>query len=183
MDFHPSEPAESRRPSLEPPKRPQERVVALVMIGLVLLYALWVVRVNGPQPTPPIATGSTSAGVLSPESVPLTTGEEPVSEMFVRAGCPVCHTIPGIPGANGRVGPALVLGTTGKQRLSDPAYNGQARTVHDYVVESVLEPERFVVPGYPNRTMPAWYGSKLSALALEKIAAYLERQTDPESAR
>jgi hypothetical protein len=153
------------------------------MIGLVLLYALWALRENGPQVAPPIATESASATVLSPEGVPLTTGEEPIADIFVRAGCPVCHTIPGIPGANGQVGPTLVLGTTGKQRLSDPAYRGQAVTVHDYVVESVLEPERFIVPGYPNRTMPAWYGSKLSALALEKIAAYLERQTDSESAR
>jgi hypothetical protein len=35
----------------------------------------------------------------------------------------------------------------------------------------------FVVPGYPERTMPVWYGAKLSALALEKIAEYLEHQT------
>jgi hypothetical protein len=48
--------------------------------------------------------------------------------------------------------------------------------VHDYVVESVLEPGLFVVPGYPSGTMPTWYGAKLSALALEKIASYLERQ-------
>jgi hypothetical protein len=34
----------------------------------------------------------------------------------------------------------------------------------------------FVVPGYPANTMPTWYGAKLSALALEKIASYLERQ-------
>jgi hypothetical protein len=48
------------------------------------------------------------------------------------------------------------------------------------VVESVLDPERFIVPGYPGRTMPAWYGSKLSALALEKIATYLEQQREGE---
>jgi hypothetical protein len=48
--------------------------------------------------------------------------------------------------------------------------------VHDYVVESVIEPGLFVVPGYPAATMPTWYGAKLSATALEKIATYLERQ-------
>jgi hypothetical protein len=118
---------------------------------------------------------------VSPEKVPLVTGEEPIVDIFIRAGCPVCHTIPGIPGANGQVGPRLVLGTTGEQRLRDPGYGGLAKTVHDYVVESVLEPGRFVVPGYPERTMPTWYGSKLSALALEKITAYLEQQTEHES--
>jgi hypothetical protein len=60
--------------------------------------------------------------------------------------------------------------------LVDPAYRGQAKTVHEYVVESVIDPGLFVVPGYPAGTMPTWYGAKLSALALEKIASYLERQ-------
>jgi hypothetical protein len=60
--------------------------------------------------------------------------------------------------------------------LADPAYLGHAKTVHDYVIESVIEPAVFVVPGYPADTMPIWYGAKLSALALEKIASYLERQ-------
>jgi mono/diheme cytochrome c family protein len=108
--------------------------------------------------------------------VSLVTGDEPITEIFTKAGCPVCHVVPGISGANGRVGPPLLLGTTGPARLADPAYRGQAKTVHEYVVESVIEPGLFVVPGYPAGTMPAWYGAKLSALALEKIASYLERQ-------
>jgi hypothetical protein len=50
-------------------------------------------------------------------------------------------------------------------------------------VESVVEPAVFVVPGYPVQTMPTWYGAKLSALALEKIAAYLEAQTEEDEAQ
>ncbi|NIO07376.1 MAG: hypothetical protein GTO40_05000 [Deltaproteobacteria bacterium] len=128
-------------------------------------------------------SGSTDSVTLLPETVPLATGEEPVVDIFTKAGCPVCHAIPGIPGATGQVGPPLVLGTTGEQRLRDPRYEGHAKTVHDYVVESVLEPEQFIVSGYPERTMPSWYGSKLSALALEKIARYLEQQTEGDSDR
>lgn len=183
MDSRSAGPAESPPHAIKPPSRQPERVVVLVVIGLVSLYAFWTLRVDGPSHAPPVVAGTVPVVTLSPEKIPLTTGEEPIADIFIRAGCPVCHTIPGIPGAEGRVGPKLMLGTTGKQRLRDPAYRGQAKTVHDYVVESVLEPEQFIVPDYPNRTMPAWYGSKLSALALEKIAAYLERQTDLETAR
>lgn len=178
MDSRSSDSPELRQHPPELPPRSRERIVTLVVIGLVLLYVLWTLRAPGPSRTPPIVSGSAATGVPSPETVPLVTGEEPIIDIFARAGCPVCHMIPGIPGANGRVGPRLVLGTTGEQRLKDPGYGGQAKTVHDYVVESVLEPGRFVVPGYPERTMPAWYGSKLSALALEKIATYLEQQTE-----
>jgi hypothetical protein len=95
--------------------------------------------------------------------------------LFVKAGCPVCHAIPGIAGADGRVGPKLVLGTTGPQRLADPRYKGRANTVRAYIVESVLEPGAYVAPGFPDQTMPRWYGQKLSAGAVEKIAGYLER--------
>ena len=178
MDVHPVKQAESDRHPSELPPRPPEKVVVLVAIGLVLLCVLWALRKDKTPQGPPVAMGSVQAMPLSPEKIPLTTGEEPIADIFIHAGCPVCHVIPGIPGAEGQVGPKLVLGTTGTQRLKDPAYRGQARTIHDYVVESVLEPERFIVPGYPGRTMPAWYGSKLSGLALEKIAAYLEQQTD-----
>jgi hypothetical protein len=107
--------------------------------------------------------------------IPLATGEEPIDLLFIRSGCPVCHTIPGIQGADGRVGPKLVLRTTGPRRLADPRYRGQAKTVREYVVESVVTPGAYVASGYPDQVMPRWYGQKLSAGALEKIADYLER--------
>ena len=110
--------------------------------------------------------------------VPLVTGEEPIQELFVRAGCPVCHQIPGIVGANGQVGPPLWLGKTGATRLADPRYRGQAQTVRDYIVESIVSPGTYVVPGFPANTMPVWYGRKLSADALTKIASYLEQAVD-----
>jgi hypothetical protein len=47
----------------------------------------------------------------------------------------------------------------------------------------VIEPGLFVAPGYPVETMPTWYGAKLSALALEKIAEYLEVQTAEDAAQ
>jgi hypothetical protein len=178
MDSLPPEPTQPHRSVSDTSSPRKERIVTLVIVGAVLLYAFWTLRQVGPAQDRPIETGAVAMPALSPEMIPLTTGEEPIAEIFTRAGCPVCHVIPGIRGANGQVGPKLVLGTTGLQRVQSSNYKGQARTVYDYVVESVLDPDRFIVPGYPGRTMPAWYGSKLSALALEKIAAYLEQQTE-----
>ena len=142
-----------------------ERLLTPLIIIALVLGGLWALR----------STNSSSV-TLALDMVPLVTGDEPIEEIFTKAGCAVCHTVPGIPGADGRVGPPLLLGATGPARLTDPSYRGQAKTVHQYVMESVLEPGLFVVPGYPAGTMPTWYGAKLSALALEKIAAYLELQ-------
>lgn len=174
MEF-PTSKSSSKTPRVP---RSAEQILTMLVIGSVLLYALWTLRAPAPGSSSPAPLRTVPTVALSSESIPLVTGDEPVIEIFTRAGCPVCHSIPGIPGANGQVGPALVLGTTGTQRLADPSYHGPARTVHEYIVESVVEPGVFVVPGYPERTMPAWYGAKLSALALEKIAVYLEAQTD-----
>jgi mono/diheme cytochrome c family protein len=152
---------------------PERALTPLIMIVL-LLGTLFALRSITPPPETPLPVPSAVA--LAPEMIPLVTGDEPIAEIFTKAGCAVCHTVPGIPGADGRVGPPLVLGVTGPARLADPAYRGHATTVHEYVIESVIEPGVFVVPGYPAVTMPTWYGTKLSALALEKIALYLERQ-------
>jgi len=111
-------------------------------------------------------------------NVPLATGDEPIPKLFIQSGCAACHTIPGILAAKGQEGPRLILGTNGLKRLKDPNYHGKATTVHEYIMESILQPEAYVVPGYPDRVMPRWYGRKLSAGALDKIVSYLERVTE-----
>lgn len=152
---------------------PERLITPLIILSLVL-GILWALRSIEPPPVAPPA--AFPVATLLPDMVPLVTGDEPIAEIFTKAGCAVCHTVPGISGADGRVGPPLLLGVTGPLRLADPSYRGHAETVHQYVMESVVEPGAFVVPGYPANTMPVWYGAKLSALALEKIAAYLESQ-------
>mgnify|MGYP003577092300 FL=1 len=152
-----------------------ERSITPLIVVVLLLGTLLALRSLDPPSSKTLAPVSPVAALV-PEMVPLVTGNEPISEIFTKAGCPVCHIVPGIPGANGRVGPPLLLATTGPARLADPAYRGHAKTVHDYVIESVIGPGLFVVPGYPSDTMPNWYGAKLSGLALDKISSYLERQ-------
>lgn len=151
-----------------------ERSITPLIVVTLLLGTVFALRSLTPSPVTPVPVSSPVA--LTPDMVSLVTGDEPITAIFTKAGCPVCHMVPGISGANGRVGPPLILGATGPARLADPAYRGHANTVHEYVVESVIDPGLFVVSGYPAGTMPTWYGAKLSALALEKIATYLERQ-------
>ncbi len=156
-----------------PPSNPKDKAIAALVAGLVFLVAL-----AGIQNAPTSSGISQDIPKLDPNLVPLVTGEEPIQELFVRAGCVVCHQIPGIVGADGRVGPPLWLGKTGAARLADPQYRGKAQTVREYIVESVVSPGTYVVAGFPAETMPVWYGRKLSAGALAKIATYLEQATD-----
>ena len=111
--------------------------------------------------------------------IPLATGYEPLDKLFVQSGCAVCHTIPGIDPAKGRQGPVLVLGTNGPQRLADPNYQGTAESVREYIQESILNPGAYIVPGYSDRVMPRWYGKRLNAKSLDRMATYLEGLESP----
>lgn len=156
-----------------------ERAWTILITTFVLLIASLSIFHLGPKLMPPDAPSRPpmmASGVpqVTQAMVPLVTGEETTDELFRKAGCVVCHTIPGIKGAEGRAGPKLLLGTNGPHRLADPGYKGEAKTVHEYIVESILSPGAYVVSGYPDHVMPRWYGQKLSAAAVEKIATYLE---------
>ena len=156
----------------------RDTLVIIVIVGcgaLVPLLGSLLNHMSGPDQQESTTARPSEKKTLSQENVPLATGDEPVEKLFTQAGCPVCHTIPGIPGAKGRQGPVLILGSTARQRLADANYRGEATTEREYILESVLNPGAYIVPGYPDRVMPRWYGQKLSAKALDKIVNYLER--------
>ena len=105
----------------------------------------------------------------------MADGTEPVDKIFAKAQCVVCHTIPGIPGAAGTVGPKLVEKTNAPNRIKDPAYKGSAKTVREYITESVISPSAYVVKPFQDGVMPKIFGQKLSAGALNKIIDYLSQ--------
>ena len=105
----------------------------------------------------------------------LADGTETVDQIFAKGQCVTCHTIPGIDGAVGTIGPKLEEGTNAPQRIHDPAYKGTARSTPDYIMESVVSPSAYVVKGFPDNTMPKIFGQKLSAGALKKIVDYLSQ--------
>jgi cytochrome c2 len=105
----------------------------------------------------------------------MADGTEPVDQIFQKAQCVACHTIPGIPGAKGTIGPVLEEGTNALLRMKDKDYKGSAKTVPDYIMESIVSPSTYVVKPFPDNTMPKIFGQKLSAGAIKKIVDYLSQ--------
>ena len=105
----------------------------------------------------------------------LADGTEPVDQVFHKAKCTACHTIPGIEGAVGKIGPVLEEGTNAPLRLKDKDYKGEAKTTPDYIMESIVSPSAYVVKPFPDNTMPKDFGVKLSAGAIKKIVDYLSQ--------
>jgi mono/diheme cytochrome c family protein len=135
---------------------------------IIKAYEKFIPEADRPKQQEEQAAGPGAGGVLA-------DGSEPVAQIFAKAQCVVCHTIPGIPGAMGTVGPKLVEGTNAPNRLKDPGYKGTAKTVREYITESVISPGTYVVKPFPDGVMPKIFGQKLSAGALNKIVDYLSQ--------
>jgi mono/diheme cytochrome c family protein len=132
-------------------------------------YEKFIPEADRPKASEEPAAGAGGGGGL------LADGSEPVDKIFAKAQCVVCHTIPGIAGAMGTVGPKLVEKTNAPTRLKDPGYKGHAKTVREYITESVITPSMYVVKPFPDNIMPKVFGQKLSAGALNKIVDYLSQ--------
>lgn len=123
------------------------------------------------RPKPPTEGDQKAAG----GTALMADGSEPIDQIFTKATCVACHTIPGIPGAVGTVGPKLEEGTNAPLRLKDKEYKGTAKSTPEYIMESIIDPSKYVVKGFPDNQMPKVFGQKLSAGALKKIVDYLSQ--------
>ncbi len=120
-----------------------------------------------------LASTLTALALLLPGTVS-SGGEAPpdAREAFLKGGCVGCHTIPGVPGAAGRVGPDLSkLGSEATSRR--PGASAEA-----YIRESILDPNAFIAPVCPSGACPSGvmlqtFAQSLAAEELDAIVAYL----------
>ena len=89
---------------------------------------------------------------------------------FKSSGCGACHTFSAVAGANGKVGPDLdnLAGTAEKA----------GKSVEDYVHESIVDPNAYVVPGYQPNVMPS-FESSLSSEQIDALVQYLVKEQKP----
>lgn len=99
---------------------------------------------------------------------PSPTAPREVVAVINRGACSNCHIIPGVPGADGEVGPDLTsLGkVAGSRKPKTPA--------KEYIRESILDPDAFVAPGdFEKGVMPRQFGKTLLEDDLNKLVDYL----------
>jgi mono/diheme cytochrome c family protein len=88
------------------------------------------------------------------------TGEQ----IFTAAGCAGCHTFSPA-GSNGTIGPDLNDLDAAARRF------GKGKPPEDYVRESIVKPEAFIVPGFGN-AMPSFQG-RLTDQQIQALIDYL----------
>lgn len=105
--------------------------------------------------------------------------KELTTQAFLKGGCSACHTIPGIPGAVGTIGPDLSeIGIVADERITSADFSGTAKTAEEYLTESIQSPDTFISPDCPTGPcvqglMPASLAGLLSPEELKQIVNYL----------
>lgn len=83
-------------------------------------------------------------------------------------GCSGCHSGPAAPATEALWTRVVEI------RLEDPLLEDYS--VQQYLVESIIHPQAYVVPGYLAELMPTYYGSRMDLQQLADLVAYLESQ-------
>ncbi|MDQ7030918.1 MAG: c-type cytochrome [Ardenticatenia bacterium] len=129
-----------------------------------------------PPPSQPSPTPAAQASQPTPPPAPAAQAAEPskvVEDILINSGCAGCHTLQGVSGMTGAVGPELTrIGAVASQRIQDPNYTGSATTPAEYIRESIVDPNTYVVEGFPP-VMPADFGTLLSPEELDLLVEYL----------
>jgi cytochrome c551/c552 len=102
-----------------------------------------------------VLAGCGSEGVKTPTPVTVVgtvQQEAPGKAIFVNQGCGACHTFtPAGPDAKGTIGPDL-------DKL--PQYAKVAKQpLKEFVHDSIVDPNKYIQPGYPKNVMPKSYAS------------------------
>jgi cytochrome c2 len=132
-----------------------------------------------PLPTAEDSAPTTDSGGDDEEGPVFAVGTESPEEIINLMGCPLCHTIPGVEGAVGELGPKLHEKINAPKRIKDPNYKGKAKTGREYVKESILNPNAYIVfneaegEPFPEGVMPQDFANKLSVNALEKLVDFI----------
>ncbi|MBI5197325.1 MAG: nitric oxide reductase [Nitrospirae bacterium] len=129
------------------------------------------------------AGGAAPAAAAGP---PMALGTDTPEQIIMKMGCVACHKIPTTGAKFGAVGPVLILKTNAPKRLASPEYQARVRagkahatTPKEYIIESIVHPNAFVVPEFMNKANPEVspmmqdFSKKFTYEALEKMADFL----------
>ena len=123
----------------------------------------------------------TETGAAMPAMNTTTTsnGDPAVLAAFQKGACGSCHTISGIPGAVGVVGPKLDnISAMSEEMIKDASYSGHATNAEEYIRESITDPNLFLAPECPTgacapNVMPATLTQTLNEEEINAIVTYL----------
>jgi cytochrome c2 len=125
---------------------------------------------NAPAPAASVPT-ATVAPAAQPAAPAGTGNAANGAKLFEANGCQACHSF-----KDGEkiIGPSLYhAGSVGANRIKGADYRGKAKTAEDYIRESILDPNLYVVPGFPSGVMVQDFAKKVSSQDIDDLVAFV----------
>jgi mono/diheme cytochrome c family protein len=155
---------------------------SLAFMTLVVAYLLSLVLRETPATTSAEAQLSRARAtqtILAAAYAPSSAAADADGVVPLPPTCATCHRIEGTAAA-GTLGPDLTHGATAAAaQLASPGYGGAATDVEQYIRESIVDPNAYVLegPGWRTTTgastMPAASADVLSPHELDRLVRYL----------
>ena len=126
------------------------------------------VATSAPATAAPATTAPTATTApVAPTQAPIAGGNAAAGPaVFTGKGCAGCHTIEGLEGAVGKIGPELThVATNAGSRVA-------GMSAEAYIREAIEDPPAFLVDGF-GPIMPATIRSAMSDTEFEDLVAYL----------
>jgi nitric oxide reductase subunit C len=142
-----------------------------LILSLLVVVAMLVLAACGGGATPAPSGGSQPAasGAGNADSGKKLFGETVIAS----AGSPGCVTCHSLEKGKTLVGPSMAgIATEVTKDLKDPAYKGTAKTVEEFLRESIVDPDVWLTAGFSAGIMPKTL-NKLSEQELNDLIAYL----------
>lgn len=183
----PAEAEEEEMPEAAAFEQPatHSRGVPLWLIAVYVIVAAWavwfilaeVVPYFGPASLTASAPAAApavpgNADTLGSQALDVGTGNaDNGAKLFQAQGCSACHSV-----QQGQkiVGPSLYhLKDQATEILKGSDYKGKAKTPEEYVHESIVSPNAYIVQGFPPGVMPQDYAKKLKSQDVNDLIAFL----------
>jgi mono/diheme cytochrome c family protein len=88
-------------------------------------------------------------------------------------GCAACHTLSTVGPAWAGDGAAPGIGTRAAARLDEAGYAGAATTAQQYLLESIVDTNAYLVSGFEPNLMPANFAGRLTPQDAADLIAYM----------
>lgn len=125
---------------------------------------------NAPAPAASVPV-ATAAPAAQPVASTGTGNAANGAKLFEANGCQACHSF-----KDGEkiIGPSLYhAGSVAANRIKSTDYRGKAKSAEDYIRESILDPNLYVVPGFPSGVMVQDFAKKVSPQDIDDLVAFV----------
>jgi nitric oxide reductase subunit C len=141
--------------------------------GLVAFVMNWGDRALAEGAAAPELPPGEAVGTDISQTLP--AGDEANGKVLAEGtlGCAACHTLSTVGPAWAGDGTTPGIGTRAAARIDEAGYSGAATSAEQYLLESIVEPNAHLVPGYETVAMPGNFGARLTPQDAADLIAYM----------